>query len=126
MFPDHYAAPEGLDLRLIGYVRWDHDKLGHYLTVLWRRKDGRCFFYEDYWTPYVPPFWWGVTPEELIPCDTESFCNHISVIVETVEDPQLQWELYARYAELLTVWGVLEGVEKGFAWAQENFGKFHH
>lgn len=124
MFPDHYAVPDDLNIRLIGYVRRDHDDLGHYITTLWRTPAGQYLYHEDYWTPYSPPFWWGTTPEELTSCTTDSFCDHIDTIIEAVDDQEAQYSLYARYAELLTVWGVLEGVEKGFAWARENPDKY--
>jgi hypothetical protein len=124
VFPDHYALPEGLDHRLIGYVRRDYDDIGHYITTLWRDEAGQYFFYEDYWTPYSPPFWWGVTPDQLTPCDDDTFCDHIETVMATVSDTDEQNSLWFRYAELLTVWGVLEGVEKGFAWARENPDKY--
>lgn len=124
MTPDHYTVPEGLDIRLIGYVRRDWDDLGHYITTLWRNKAGKFFYYEDFWTPYAPPFWLGVSLTDLTPCGADEFCDHVDTVCASVTDQEERVSVYIRFAELMTVWGILEGVDRGFTWAQENPDKY--
>lgn len=116
MFPHHYAVPDSLNIHLVGYVRWGWDKEGHYITTLWRAHGGECFYYEDLWNPYSPPFWLDITVQDLTPCTSEQFCDHVEAVCAAIRDEEEQVSVYFRYRELLTVWGVLEGMEAGFAW----------
>jgi hypothetical protein len=118
--PGHYAVPDGMDIRLIGYVRRDHDNFGHYITTLWRNQAGQFFYYEDFWTPYTPPFWLGASLTDLTPCNASEFCDHVDAVCASITDPEEYTSVYIRYAELMTVWGILEGVDRGFAWKREN------
>lgn len=120
MIPDHYTVPDGLSIQLIGYVRRDWNDRGHYITTLWRNRAGQFFYYEDFWTPYAPPFWLGVTLDDLTPCDPDQFCNHVDDVCASITDQEEQASVYCRFAELMTVWGILEGVDRGFDWMREN------
>lgn len=120
MTPDHYAVPDDVYLSLVGYVRWNWDNRGHNITTLWHDHFGRFFYHEEFWTPYSPPFWWGVATTDLKPCDTDLFCEHVDQNINSIQDPDEALSVYYRYRELLTVWGIVEGVDKGFEWLREN------
>jgi hypothetical protein len=120
VFPDHYAVPGSLDIRLVGYVRHGWDNHGHYVTTLWCDSNRRFFYFEDFWTPYTPPFWLGTSLDDLTPCDPDQFCTHVEEICEGVQDWEEQMSVYYQFTELLTLWGVLEGVDRGFAWVKDH------
>ncbi len=122
MFPAHYAVPEDLNVRCIGYVRWAETGEGHNILTLWRGEQDSYYYCEDLWTPYSVPFWFGKSMEDLTPCTTEEFTNHVNVIWltrraqgQTVEENHSLWY---RLRELMTVWGWDRGSEIAFRWRQ--------
>lgn len=121
MIPSHYAVPEGLDIKLIGYVRWAWKDDGHHVTTLWRDSSGQYFYYEDLWTPFSAPFWFGVGMKDLVPCTADEFISYTGKLYQSIEDPEESLSAHYRLHELMTVCGVLEGTDIGFrAWAAQN------
>lgn len=115
MYPDHYAVPEGLNIRLIGTARWKVTPSGYHVMTLWREPNGNAYYCDDIWTPFVVPFWMSARMSDLIPCTPPQLEALIADMCDTITDKQERESLYHRLGELLTLWGCADGVDQGLA-----------
>lgn len=119
MYPDHYAVPEGLNIRCIGHVRWAETEEGYFVTTLWRDPEGNAYYAEDVWTPFAAPFWFSTSMSDLVPCDSTEFAEHVEDICLSIEDEQQQVATFFRYHELMLLWGFANGIALGFEQARQ-------
>lgn len=120
MYPAHYAVPEGLNIKCIGYVRWAETPEGHNILTVWGDPEGNYYYCDDLWTPFSMPFWLSTRMSDLVQCTTEEFGQHVNAIWrtrrvrgQTVEENHSLWY---RLRELMLVWGWDRGTEIVFQW----------
>lgn len=123
MYADHYAVPEGLNIKLIGAVRWRTTSEGHWVVSLWRTPDRRAYYCQEVWRPWSVPFWMGTAMSDLVECtvpEFEAYTNHIEAMLGPDEEGE---SAHHRLQELFMLWGFVDGTDRAIDEAVER-GRF--
>ena len=111
MYAHHYTVPDGLDIKLIGAVRWKSSALGHQVLSLWRTPDDRAYYCQELYQPWSMPFWMTTRMSDLVECTVQEFETHVDLI-ERMCPREEREGLNHRFSELFALWGYASGTDK--------------
>jgi len=113
MYADHYTVPEGLDIKLIGAVRWNTSHSGHWVLSLWRTPDGLAYYSQELYGPWSLPFWSVTRMSDLVQCSAADLEEYVNLLQEQmITDPEELESFRYRSEELFRLWGYAEGTDQ--------------